>query len=132
MAEETQDGFLTMHELEFDHGHMTTEQQKAIADVIWAADNVELTTVGVDIGSSTSHLMFAKVHLQRLTTALSSRFVVVGREVLWRSPILLTPYLDDNTIDVDHLGNFINAAYKEAGLTRDSIDSGAVIRKSVV
>ena len=127
MADETQDGFLTMHELEFDHGHMTTEQQKAIADVIWAADNVELTTVGVDVGSSTSHLMFAKVHLQRLTTALSSRFVVVGREVLWRSPILLTPYLDDNTIDVDKLGAFINAAYKEAGLTRDSVDSGAVI-----
>src|SRR3546814_11872004 len=49
------------------------------------------------------------------------------REVLWRSPILLTPYLDDNTIDVDALGNFINAGYKEAGLTRDSVDSGAVI-----
>lgn len=127
MADETQDGFLTMHELEFDHGHMSTEQQQAIADVIWAADNVELTTVGVDVGSSTSHLMFAKVHLQRLTTALSSRFVVVGREVLWRSPILLTPYLDDNTIDVGQLERFIEAAYKEAGLTRDSIDSGAVI-----
>ena len=128
MADETQDGFFTMHDLDFDHGHMmSAEEQKAISDVIWAADNVELTTVGVDVGSSTSHLMFAKVHLQRLTTALSSRFVVVGREVLWRSPILLTPYLDDNTIDVDLLGNFINAGYKEAGLTRESIDSGAVI-----
>lgn len=128
MADDTQDGFLTMHELDFDHGHMMSEeQQKAISDVIWAADNVELTTVGVDVGSSTSHLMFAKVHLQRLTTALSSRFVVVGREVLWRSPILLTPYLDDNTIDVNLLGNFINAGYKEAGLKKDSVDSGAVI-----
>ncbi len=127
MAEDTEDGFLTMHDLDFDHGHITPEQEKAIADVIWAADNVELTTVGVDVGSSTSHLMFAKVHLQRLTTALSSRFVVVGREVLWRSPILLTPYLDDNTIDVDQLSKFINAGYQEAGLTKDSIDSGAVI-----
>ncbi|MFN4283354.1 MAG: ethanolamine ammonia-lyase reactivating factor EutA [Alphaproteobacteria bacterium] len=122
------DDELIMHELEFDHGHMTPEQQQAIADVIWAADNVELKTVGVDIGSSTSHLMFSRVHLQRLTTALSSRFVVVGREVLWRSPILLTPYkLDDNTIDVEKLSAFIDGAYKEAGLTRDDIDSGAVI-----
>ena len=119
---------LIMHELEFDHGHMTPEQQQAVADVIWAADNVELKTVGVDIGSSTSHLMFSRVHLQRLTTALSSRFVVVGREVLWRSPILLTPYkLDDNTIDVGKLSAFIDGAYKEAGLSRDDIDSGAVI-----
>ena len=59
-----------MHELGFDHGHMSPEAQQAIADTIWAADNVELVTVGVDVGSSTSHLMFAKVHLQRLTTAL--------------------------------------------------------------
>ena len=53
-------------------------------DVGWALDNVELTTVGVDIGSSTSHLLFAKLHLQRLTQSLSSRFVVVHREVLHR------------------------------------------------
>src|SRR5579859_4363442 len=49
-------------------------------DVTWALDNVELTTVGVDVGSSTSHLLFAKLHLQRLTQSLSSRFVVVHRE----------------------------------------------------
>ncbi len=116
-----------MHELDFEHGHMSPEDQQAIADTIWAADNVELVTVGVDVGSSTSHLMFAKVHLQRLTTALSSRFVVVNREVLWRSPILLTPYLPDNTIDVGFLQKFIEAGYKEAGLKRDDIDSGAVI-----
>ena len=116
-----------MHELGFDHGHMSPEEQQAIADAIWSADNVELITVGVDVGSSTSHLMFARVHLQRLTTALSSRFVVVNREVLWRSPILITPYLKDNTIDVDQLAAFIDAGYKEAELERDQIDSGAVI-----
>ncbi len=116
-----------MHDLDFDHGHMSEEDQAAIADAIWSADNVELVTVGVDVGSSTSHLMFAKVHMQRLTTALSSRFVVVNREVLWRSPILLTPYLSDNTIDVGQLATFFQAGYKEAGLERDQIDSGAVI-----
>src|SRR5712691_13522044 len=68
-------------------------------DVTWALDNVELTTVGVDVGSSTSHLLFAKLHLQRLTQSLSSRFVVVHREVLHRSPILLTPYRPDGLID---------------------------------
>ena len=116
-----------MHELGFDHGHMSPEEQQAIADAIWSADNVELVTVGVDIGSSTSHLMFARVHLQRLTTALSSRFVVVNREILWRSPILITPYLDDDNIDVGQLESFIEGAYEEAGLTREEIDSGAVI-----
>ena len=53
--------------------------------------------------------------------------MVVNREVLWRSPILLTPYLSDNTIDVGYLQKFIEAGYKEAGLKRNDIDSGAVI-----
>jgi len=96
-------------------------------DVTWALDNVELTTVGVDVGSSTSHLLFAKLHLQRLTQSLSSRFVVVHREVLHRSPILLTPYRADGLIDVEQLEQFVSKAYEEAGLEPDQIDTGAVI-----
>src|SRR6266508_3049683 len=75
-----------MHDLEFEHLHVGTADEP-LNEVAWAADNVELTTVGIDIGSSTSHLMFARVHLQRLSTALSSRFVVVERKILWQSPI---------------------------------------------
>ncbi len=114
-----------MHDLEFDHLHM--EPGGELNEVAWTADNVELTTVGIDVGSSTSHLMFARVHLQRLTTALSSRFVVVNRKVLWQSPILLTPYLPDYTIDVDELSGFIGGCYAYAGIEPGDIDSGAVI-----
>nr|WP_275403930.1 ethanolamine ammonia-lyase reactivating factor EutA [Pseudonocardia acidicola] len=94
---------------------------------MWRLENVELTTVGIDIGSSTSHLMFARVHLQRQAQALSSRFVVVDREVLWRSPVLLTPYLADYTIDADVLDEFVRRCYRQAGLERSAVDSGAVV-----
>src|SRR6516164_9181231 len=103
-----------MHDLEFEHLHVDAIDETN--EVAWTTDNVELNTVGIDIGSSTSHLMFARVHLQRLGTALSSRFVVVSRRVLWQSPILLTPYLPDYTIDVDELAGFIGGAYAYAGL----------------
>ena len=116
-----------MHDLEFDHIHPSEEQKEQLSDAIWSADNVEFTTVGVDVGSSTSHLMFAKVHLQRLAEALSSRFVVVSREILWKSPILLTPYRPDSSIDADALGTFIDEAYASAGLAKDDIDTGAVV-----
>ena len=114
-----------MHDLDF--GHLRVESPDEINEVAWSADNVELVTVGIDIGSSTSHLMFARVHLQRLTTALSSRFVVVDRKTLWQSPILLTPYLPDFTIDVDELSGFIGGSYAYAGIEPGDIDSGAVI-----
>jgi ethanolamine utilization protein EutA len=115
-----------MHDLEFEHLHVSPEDA-AVNEVAWAADNVELTTVGIDIGSSTSHLMFARVHLQRLSTALSSRFVVVSRKILWQSPILLTPYRGDYTIDVDDLAGFIGGCYTYAGIEPEAVDSGAVI-----
>src|ERR1700745_2192900 len=111
-----------MHDLEFERLHVSPDDV-AVNEVAWAAENVELTTVGIDIGSSTSHLMFARVHLQRLSTALSSRFVVIDRRVLWQSPILLTPYRPDYTIDVDELAGFIGACYGYADIARESVDS---------
>ncbi len=110
-----------------DDEELTDEQLEEISQAIWKLENIEMTTVGVDVGSSTSHLMFSKVHLQRLGDLLSSRFVVINRETIWRSPILLTPYRPDNTIDADQLGTFIHEAYQAAGLQRSDIDSGAVI-----
>ncbi|MFM1816704.1 MAG: hypothetical protein RLZ98_3399 [Pseudomonadota bacterium] len=116
-----------MHDLSFDHEHPSEEERKILAEIIWESDNVELRTVGVDVGSSTSHLMFARVHLQRLTEGLSSQFVVAAREILWKSPILLTPYRADYSIDAEALARFIDDGYQAAGLAREDIDSGAVI-----
>ncbi len=116
-----------MHDIGFDHLHPAPEEKARLSETIWSADNIELTTVGVDIGSSTSHLMFARVHLQRLSEALSSRFVVVNREILWRSAILLTPYGSGNWIDAEQLKRFVSDAYRDAGLTSDDVQSGAVI-----
>jgi ethanolamine utilization protein EutA len=117
------------HDFELDHEHESEEdaESSAIAQMIWEQETVELRTVGIDIGSSTSHLLFARVVLQRLAEGFSSRFVVVEREVLWRSPILLTPFLPDGTIDAHELGHFIHHAYNDAGFRRADIDSGAVI-----
>jgi ethanolamine utilization protein EutA len=118
-----------MHDADFLHEHeeLDEEARRAIAEFIWNQENIELKTVGIDIGSSTSHLLFAKVALQRQTQGLSSRFVVINREVVWRSPIMLTPFLKDGTIDAHKLEHFIHDAYHDAGFKRSDIDSGAVI-----
>src|SRR6516164_9297876 len=116
-------GGILMHDLDIFHEHLTMsdEDRAEIAQLIWNQDNVELSTIGIDIGSSTSHLLFAKVLLQRQTQGLSSRFVVVHRQVIWRSPIMLTPFLPDGTIDAARLGAFVAGCYREAGFARDDI-----------
>src|SRR5271170_235346 len=119
-----------MHDTEFEHEHLqpaSDEERAELARFIWSQEHVELKTVGIDIGSSTSHLLFAKVLLQRHSQGLSSRFVVVDRQIVWRSPIMLTPFLADGTIDAGSLARFIEQCYRDAGLARGDIDSGAVI-----
>src|SRR5579884_1109113 len=120
-----------LEDLQFPDHHGDDEHEQydpaAEQDLAWLADNVELVTVGIDVGSSTSHLMFSRIRLARLSHLLSSRFVVVERETLWRSPILLTPYVVGNEIDAARLGAFIADAYAQAGLSHDTVDSGAVI-----
>ena len=83
--------------------------------------------MGVDIGSSTSHLVFSLLELSQEGT----RYVVKKRTVLSESEILLTPYTDDLTIDVDRLGRFINEQYEHAQLKREDVDTGALILTGV-
>lgn len=99
------------------------------ADAGWfdALDNVDLTSVGIDVGSTTTHLVFSWVHLKRESDKLSSRFVVTDRKVLWRSDIRLTPYVAGNRIDADEVATFVHAGYKEAGFSAGDMDTGAII-----
>lgn len=90
-------------------------------------DDIKLTSVGVDIGSSTSHLVFSRLEMRQQ----GMRYVVTRREILSESEILLTPYRDDLTIDVDALGQFIARQYERAGLKREEIDTGALILTGV-
>lgn len=90
-------------------------------------DEIKLTSVGVDIGSSTSHLIFSRLEMKQQGT----RYVVVRRTVLSESEIVLTPYVNDSTIDVKALGSFINRQYEKAGLSREDVDTGALILTGV-
>jgi len=90
-------------------------------------EQLRLTSVGVDIGSSTSHLIFSRLEL----TLEGSRYRVTRREVLNESEILLTPYVDDTRIDVEGLEAFINQQYKNAKIRREEVDTGALILTGV-
>ena len=90
-------------------------------------DEILLISVGVDIGSSTSHLVFSRLLLERL----DNRYVVSKREVVHESDVLLTPYAADQTIDAAALGAFIDAQYELAKVDPRAIDTGALILTGV-
>ncbi len=90
-------------------------------------DELCVLSVGVDIGSSTSHLVFSRIVLERL----DSRYVVTERESFYQSDILLTPYSAEETIDAEALGAFIARQYRDAKVDPDEIDTGALILTGV-
>ena len=99
----------------------------AVGRTLEVEDEIRLTSVGVDIGSSTSHLVVSRLVLERL----DSRYVVASREAIYESAILLTPYADADTIDADALGAFIAGEYAKAGIAPTDIDCGALILTGV-
>lgn len=94
---------------------------------LWQRDNVILNSVGIDIGSAGTQILFSRVHLQRQAVDLSSRYLVVERDTLFESPVSLTPYASDTLIDAQALGQIIDQAYHAARLHSDDIDTGVVI-----
>jgi len=110
------------HDYDFENDEVPLEDNP-----LWRQDNVSLTTVGIDIGSSGTQVIFSRVHLRRLAEDLTSRYYVVSRETLFQSPVALTPYQSEERIDDAKLGAIIDDAYEAAKLHPDNIDTGVVI-----
>lgn len=125
---------LGMHDADHEHGDDSDHDHDDLDDgpegmdqSLWMQDNVVLHSVGIDIGSSSTQVVFSKIHLQRVADQLSTRYIVVSREALAQPPLALTPYQSETLIDARALGALIEAAYAEAGLHPDQVDAGAVI-----
>lgn len=90
-------------------------------------DEIKLLSVGIDVGSSTSHLVFSKITLTRNEKSYSRRFEVTNREVIYKSAIIDTPLIDPETIDVNQVVSFFRSEYEKAGIDHKDVQSGVVI-----
>ncbi|HJX09432.1 MAG TPA: ethanolamine ammonia-lyase reactivating factor EutA, partial [Candidatus Binatia bacterium] len=117
-----------MHDLP--HGHDHNDHQFDVEEdhPLWKLDTITLTSVGIDIGTATSQIIFSRLVLRRLGRELSSRFVVTERKTLYLSPVHFTPYVAGRErIDDQALARLVDGAYREAGLSPAQVDTGAII-----
>ncbi len=115
------------HDGDADHDHDDIDPGPLEDNPIWQRDNVSLTSVGIDIGSSGTQVIFSTIHLQRVGTSLASRYVIVDRNTVYQSPVSFTPFASSTSIDGEALGAIIDRAYARAGVGPDDIDTGVVI-----
>lgn len=113
-----------------DHGHTHDDRppDPALLEVLEGLERHTLHSVGIDIGSSTSHLAMSRLVIQRRGSDLSSEYIVSERETLYHSPIWLTPYQPDGAaIDVAKLQSYFEESYRASGIGPEEIDTGAVV-----
>jgi ethanolamine utilization protein EutA len=111
-----------------DHDHDHFDADGRLEDnPLWIQDHVSLLSIGIDIGSSGTQVIFSRLNLRRMGEELSSRYFVVSRETLFHSPVSLTPYRSEELIDEVELGAIIERSFAQAKLHPDDIDTGVVI-----
>jgi ethanolamine utilization protein EutA len=121
----------------FDHVHAPGEEHdhdhdhESLGGLLppGAADDVVLTSIGIDIGSSGTQLAIARLRLERREEAADAetRRDARRRETVFQSPIFLTPFAADGRIDEERVLEIVSRSFVAAGLDPDSIDCGAVI-----
>jgi ethanolamine utilization protein EutA len=112
-----------------DHGHDHHDEPDVPLEdnPVWQQDNVMLRSVGVDIGSSGTQVAFSRLYLRRLSENLTSRYVVVRRELHFQSQVHFTPFADGMRIDAKALGEILDQAYADAQVAPEDVDTGVVI-----
>ncbi len=117
-----------MHDVPHNHDHDERGPEEEEEHPLAKLDIITLTSVGIDVGTATSQIIFTRLVLRRLGRELSSRFAVAERKTLYLSPVHLTPYaMGRERIDDYALGRLVDAAYQEAGLSPANVDTGAII-----
>ena len=87
-----------------------------------------ITSVGIDIGTSTTQLIFSKITIVNMASAISvPRIEILDTDVFYKSPIYFTPLLNDLDIDANAVKKIVTEEYQKAGMTPDDIETGAVI-----
>lgn len=87
-----------------------------------------MLSVGVDVGTTTSQVVFSRLGLSAGALPGEIPRVRIGdREVLHQSEIILTPLVDDETVDAVALAEFLQREYELAGIRSSDVEAGAVI-----
>lgn len=92
------------------------------------ADKTAILSVGIDVGTSTTQVVFSKLQMDNAVGYFSvPRVAIVDKEVVYKSEVYMTPLKTDVLIDTDALRDIVAAEFRKAGYRPEDTDSGAVI-----
>ena len=88
----------------------------------------ELLSVGLDVGTTSTQMILSKLTAENRASGFAvPKMEITEREILYRSPVHFTPLASRNLVDGAALRRLIEKEYEAAGITRETVDTGAVI-----
>ena len=88
----------------------------------------KLCSVGLDVGTTTTQLVLSELTVENKGNAFSVPEMVIGqRRILYESPVEFTPLLSGELVDGEKIARWVEAQYAKAGITKNQVDTGAVI-----
>ena len=87
-----------------------------------------LLSIGLDVGTTSTQLIVSQLTISNRASAFAvPEMEIAQRNILYRSPVHFTPLLEGNLVDGDKIRTLVEEEYKNAGISRDQVDTGAVI-----
>ena len=87
-----------------------------------------LLSIGLDVGTTSTQLIVSRLTISNRASSFAvPEMEIAGREILYRSPIYFSPLLEGNLVDGDKIRAIVEQEYKNAGISRQDVDTGAVI-----
>ena len=88
----------------------------------------EMVSVGIDIGTTTMSMIVSRLGITNMAAAhMVPDINISKKEIIYRSPLYLTPLIDQETLDGEKIRQIITEEYEHAQIRPDMIDTGAVI-----
>lgn len=88
----------------------------------------EILSVGIDIGTSTTSLVFSRLVIENRASSFSvPRISIVEKIVSYKSEIYDTPLLSPERIDARAVKEIVSREYEKAGKSPSEVSTGAVI-----
>ena len=87
-----------------------------------------LCSVGLDVGTTTTQLVVSRLYAQNRASAFAApQMEITRREVVYQSPVRFTPLISGELVDGEAIRKLVEADYRTAGITPETVDTGAVI-----
>ena len=88
----------------------------------------EILSVGIDVGTSTTQLIFSMLTLENTASLFSvPRIEITGKRIIYKSDIHITPLKSQDEIDGAEIRSIVKSEYEKAGILPTEVDTGAVI-----